>query len=127
MSTKKKKTRWPQQRNVGDIHKIRAEYKGKPRKEAVADFRLKTGHNCLAANVREIGLYESPINIVVAFGFYYRCCYVYIMLSAIAYHKICILYTLINTGVRFIVSPSTATVTACPGGCRCCTGVLISP
>jgi head-tail adaptor len=26
-----------------DIHKTWAEYKGKPRKEAVANFRLKTG------------------------------------------------------------------------------------
>jgi hypothetical protein len=28
-----------------DCHKIWAEYKGKPRKEVVANFRLKTGHN----------------------------------------------------------------------------------
>jgi hypothetical protein len=27
-----------------DILKIRAEYKGKPKKKAVANFRLKTGH-----------------------------------------------------------------------------------
>ena len=42
-----------------DIHKIWAEYKGKPRKEAVASFRLKTGHDCLAAHLRKIGIYES--------------------------------------------------------------------
>jgi hypothetical protein len=30
------------------------------------------------------------------------------------------LRTLINTSVRFFVSPSTTTVTACPSGCRCC-------
>jgi len=28
-----------------DIHKIWAEYKDKPRKEAVANFRIKTGHD----------------------------------------------------------------------------------
>jgi hypothetical protein len=28
-----------------DNHKICAEYKGKPRKEAVANFRLRTGRN----------------------------------------------------------------------------------
>jgi hypothetical protein len=32
-----------------DIHKIWAEYKDKRRKEAEANFRHKTGHNCLAA------------------------------------------------------------------------------
>jgi hypothetical protein len=42
-----------------DIHKIWAEYKGKPRTEAVANFRLKTGHNCLAAHLRKNGIYES--------------------------------------------------------------------
>jgi ribonuclease HI len=42
-----------------DNHKIWAEYKGKPRKEAVANFRLKTGHDCLAAHLRKIGIYES--------------------------------------------------------------------
>ena len=42
-----------------DVHKIWAEYKDKPRKEAVANFRLKTGHDCLAAHVRKIGIYES--------------------------------------------------------------------
>jgi head-tail adaptor len=31
-----------------DIHKIWAEYRDKPGKEAVANFRLKTGHDCLA-------------------------------------------------------------------------------
>ena len=36
-----------------DIHKIRAEYKGKPQKEAVANFRLKTGLDCLAAHLRK--------------------------------------------------------------------------
>jgi len=30
-----------------DIHKICAEYKGKPSKEVVANFRLKTGDDCL--------------------------------------------------------------------------------
>jgi len=34
-----------------DRHKIWTEYKGKPRKEAVANFRLKTGHDCLAASL----------------------------------------------------------------------------
>ena len=42
-----------------DIHKILAEYKGKPRKEAVANFRLTTGHDCLAAHLRKIGIYAS--------------------------------------------------------------------
>ena len=42
-----------------DIHKIWAEYEGKPRKEAVANFRLKTGHECLAAHLRKNGIYES--------------------------------------------------------------------
>jgi len=36
-----------------------AEYKGKPRKEAVANFRLKTVHDCLEAHLRKIGIYES--------------------------------------------------------------------
>jgi hypothetical protein len=49
---------WLQQRN-GEIFKIWAEYKGKPRKEAVANFRLKTGHECLAVHLRKIGIYES--------------------------------------------------------------------
>jgi hypothetical protein len=44
-----------------DIHKIWAEYKGKPRKEAVATFRLKTGHDCLAANVRKTGIYAIKV------------------------------------------------------------------
>ena len=38
-----------------DIHKIWAEYKGKPKKEAVANFTLKTGHDCQAAHLRKIG------------------------------------------------------------------------
>ena len=42
-----------------DIHKIWAEYKCKPRKEAIAKFRLKTGHDCLAAHLRKTGIYES--------------------------------------------------------------------
>jgi head-tail adaptor len=42
-----------------DNHKIWAEYKGKPRKEAVANFRLRTGHDCLAAHLRKTGIYES--------------------------------------------------------------------
>ena len=42
-----------------DIYKIWAEYKDKPRKETVANFRLKTGHNCLDAHLRNIGIYES--------------------------------------------------------------------
>jgi hypothetical protein len=41
-----------------DIHKIWAEYKGKPRKEVVVNFRLKTGHDCLAAHLSKIGIYE---------------------------------------------------------------------
>jgi len=42
-----------------DIHKIWAEYKGRTRKEAVANFRLKTGHDCLEDHLRKIGIYES--------------------------------------------------------------------
>jgi len=42
-----------------DIHKIWAEYKGKPKKEALANFRLKTGHDCLAVHLRKNGIYES--------------------------------------------------------------------
>jgi hypothetical protein len=42
-----------------DIFKIWAEYKGKHRKEAVANFGLKTGHECLAVHLRKIGIYES--------------------------------------------------------------------
>jgi hypothetical protein len=34
------------------IHKIWAQYKGKPKKKAVANFRLETGHDCLGAHVR---------------------------------------------------------------------------
>ena len=41
-----------------ESHKIRAEYKDKPRMEVVANFRLKTGHECLAAHLRNIGIYE---------------------------------------------------------------------
>jgi hypothetical protein len=41
-----------------EIHKIWAKYKGKPRKEMVANFRLKTGHDCLATHLRKIGIYE---------------------------------------------------------------------
>jgi hypothetical protein len=42
-----------------DIHKIWAEYEDKPMKEAVANIRLKTGHDCLAAHLRNISIYES--------------------------------------------------------------------
>ena len=42
-----------------DIHKIWAEYKGKARKEVGANFRLRTGHDCLAAHLRKTGIYES--------------------------------------------------------------------
>ena len=42
-----------------DIHKIWAEYKGKPRKKAVANFRHKTGHDCTAAHSRKNGICES--------------------------------------------------------------------
>jgi len=41
-----------------DIHKIWAQYKGKPRKKAEANFRFKTGHDCLAAHFRKIGIYD---------------------------------------------------------------------
>jgi hypothetical protein len=41
------------------IHKNWAEYKGKPTKEELANFRLKMGHDCLAAHLRKIGIYES--------------------------------------------------------------------
>jgi hypothetical protein len=40
-----------------DTHKIWAEYKGKPKKKEVANFRLETGHDCLAAHLRKIGIY----------------------------------------------------------------------
>ena len=42
-----------------DIHKIWAEYKDKPRKEAAANFRLKIGHDCLAAHLKKTDMYES--------------------------------------------------------------------
>jgi head-tail adaptor len=42
-----------------EIHKIWAEYKGKPRKEAVTNFRHKTWHDCLAAHSRNTGICES--------------------------------------------------------------------
>jgi hypothetical protein len=42
-----------------DIHKIWAEYKDKPRKEKVANFRLKTDHDSLSAHLRKTGIYES--------------------------------------------------------------------
>jgi hypothetical protein len=41
-----------------DIHKIWAAYKGKPRKEAGAYIRLKTGYDCLAAHFRKICIHE---------------------------------------------------------------------
>jgi len=41
------------------MHKISAEYKVKPRKEVVANFTLKTVHDCLAAHLRKIDVYES--------------------------------------------------------------------
>jgi len=44
-----------------NIHKIWAEYKGKAKKETVPNFRLKTGHDCLAAHLRKIGIYESSV------------------------------------------------------------------
>jgi hypothetical protein len=34
-----------------DIHNICAEYKDKPRKAVVANFRLTTGHDCPAAHL----------------------------------------------------------------------------
>ena len=40
------------------IHKNWTEYKGKPRKEAVANFRLKTELEYLAAHLRNIGICE---------------------------------------------------------------------
>jgi head-tail adaptor len=46
-----------------DIVEIWAEYKGKPRKEAIANFRLKTGHENPAVHLRIIGIY---INIMSA-------------------------------------------------------------
>lgn len=33
-------------------------YKDKPRREAVANCRLKTGHNCMTAHLRKIGIYQ---------------------------------------------------------------------
>jgi hypothetical protein len=41
-----------------DINKKWMEYKGKPRKGTVAKFRLKTGPDCPAAHLRNIGNYE---------------------------------------------------------------------
>jgi hypothetical protein len=41
------------------IHKIWVEYKGKPIKEAAANFRHMTKHYCLAAHLRKFGVYES--------------------------------------------------------------------
>jgi hypothetical protein len=44
-----------------DIRKIWEEYKYKDNRtnEAVANFRLKTGHNSLTAHLRKIDIYES--------------------------------------------------------------------
>ena len=42
-----------------DIYKSWLEYKGKPRKYVVANFRLKTGRDCLEDHLRKIGVYES--------------------------------------------------------------------
>jgi len=42
-----------------DIHKIWTGYKHKPRKEVVANCRLKTGHERLAAHLRKNGISES--------------------------------------------------------------------
>jgi hypothetical protein len=42
-----------------DIHNIWEEHKGKLRKEVVANFRLNTGYDCLAAHLRKTGVYES--------------------------------------------------------------------
>jgi hypothetical protein len=48
-----------------NIHKIWAEYKDKPRKEVVVNFRLKRGHDCLAAHLSKIGIYEIKSHIRV--------------------------------------------------------------
>jgi hypothetical protein len=32
---------------------------GKPKKEVVENFRLKTGHGYVAAHIRKVGIYES--------------------------------------------------------------------
>jgi len=42
-----------------DFHKTWAEYKGKPRKKAVANFGLKTGHDSFAAHLKKIGIYVA--------------------------------------------------------------------
>ena len=42
-----------------NIHKHWEVCKNKPRKEAVSHFRLKTGHDCLAAHLTKIGIYQS--------------------------------------------------------------------
>jgi hypothetical protein len=42
-------------KNWRGIHKIVAESKGKPRKKAVSNFRLRTGHDCPTAHLRKIG------------------------------------------------------------------------
>ena len=37
------------------------EYSNRPRKEAVANFRLKTGHDCLAEHLNRIGVLPSNL------------------------------------------------------------------
>ena len=44
-----------------DIHKIWAEYKGKPRKEGAANFRLKTGYDCLQAHLVKQSCYRPGV------------------------------------------------------------------
>jgi hypothetical protein len=46
-------------KNWRGIHKILAEYTGKPRKEVVSNFRLQTWHDYLTARLRKTGTYES--------------------------------------------------------------------
>jgi hypothetical protein len=42
-----------------DIQEIWTKYKDKHRKVAVANFRLQTGHDCLAAHLRMTGICDS--------------------------------------------------------------------
>jgi hypothetical protein len=44
-------------KEMRDIHQTWAEYKGNRRKEVVANFRLKTKHDYLAAHLRKIGIH----------------------------------------------------------------------
>jgi hypothetical protein len=42
-----------------EIDELAAEIKSKGRKEAVAKFRLMSGHDCLAHHLHKIGIYQT--------------------------------------------------------------------